>query len=101
MAAASAAKVCFEKALPGLREWRNQYGHPDHPGNHGWVTYSEAVIRLLPDGGIEYLVDPRHEHHDAAERLHAELADILGPLPEEGPETILLTKDRVTVTWRS
>lgn len=101
VAAASAAKVRFEEAVPGLRHWRNQYGHPDPPGSHGWVTYGEAIMRLLPDGGVEYLVDPRHEHHEAAERLYAELADILGPLPEVGPETIRLTKDRVSVTWRS
>ena len=101
VAGASEAKARFDEAVPGLREWRNQFGHPDRPGSHGWVTYGEAIMHLLPDGGVEYLVDPRHEHHEAAERLYAELAALLGPLPEEGPETTVLTKDRVTVTWKS
>lgn len=85
VAAASAAKVCFDDAVPGLREWRDQYAHPDPPGSHGWVTYGEAIMRMLPDGGVEYLVDPRHEHHEAAEHLYAELVEILGPLPERVP----------------
>lgn len=101
VAAASAAKARFDEAVPGLREWRNQYGHPDRPGSHGWVTYGEAIMRLLPDGGVEYLVDPRHEHHEAAERLYTELADLLRPLPEADPETIVLTNESVTVTWKS
>lgn len=101
VAGASAAKLRFEKDVPGVREWRNQYGHPDPPGSHGWVTYGEAIMRLLPDGGVEYLVDPRHRHHEAAERLYAELADILGPLPDADPETITLTTDHLGVTWRS
>lgn len=100
VAAASAAKVRFEEAVPLARLAQPVWA--PGPSGQPWVgDLWRGIMRLLPDGGVEYLVDPRHEHHEAAERLYAELADILGPLPEVGPETIRLTKDRVGVTWRS
>lgn len=101
VSAAALAKVRFEEAVPGIREWRNQYGHPDPPGSHGWITYGEAIMRLLPNGGVEYLVDPRHEHHQAAERLYTDLVAILGPLPERSPATITITKTAPKGTWKT
>jgi hypothetical protein len=35
------------------------------------------VVRLLPNGSVDYLVDPRYEHHDAAIELSRALGTYL------------------------
>lgn len=59
----------FESAVPKLRAARNPLTHPSDDkrlDDFGWLS---ALVRFRPNGAVEYLVDPRFEHHDAAERL--------------------------------
>ena len=54
----------------------------DNRGADDVIYFGEAV-RLRPGGGVEYLVDPRYEHHDALGRLvdavEAALLTLAGP----------------------
>jgi len=67
------ALSAFEDAVPRLREARNPLTHPSDDARLDDVGSFSALVRLDVGGGVVYLVDPRHEHHDAAERLAAEL----------------------------
>lgn len=41
------------------------------------MAWFNSVVKLLPNGSVEYLVDPRYEHHDAALELSRALARYL------------------------
>jgi hypothetical protein len=59
----------FDKAVPKLREARNPLTHASDDARLDDVGSFSAVIRFLDYGKVEYLVDPRYQHHDAAEAL--------------------------------
>lgn len=63
------ALALFDQAVPHLRSIRNPLTHPSDDNRLDGVAWFDSVVRLLPNGSVEYLVDPRHEHHDAALEL--------------------------------
>jgi len=60
------AQTKFESGIPRLREIRNPLTHPNDNSELDEVAWFSSVVRLMPDGGSEELVDPRYEHHDFA-----------------------------------
>ncbi len=68
-----AALGAFDKAVPKLREIRNPLTHPGDDPRLDDVGSFSALVRLRPRGGVDFLVDPRHDHHDAAEALASAL----------------------------
>lgn len=63
----------FRAAIPALRDIRNALTHPnDNDQLDDYVTFS-AGVRLRPDGKVDYLVDPRYQHHEAAQRYLGQL----------------------------
>lgn len=71
------ALTAFEVAVPGLRSARNPLTHASDDARLDDVGWFSALVRLRPDGDVEYLVDPRYGHHDAAETLAEELLRFL------------------------
>jgi hypothetical protein len=59
----------FETAIPALRSIRNPLTHPSDDDRLDDVAWFDAVLRLRPHGEVQYLVDPRYSHHDAAMKL--------------------------------
>jgi hypothetical protein len=59
----------FDLAVPNLRSARNPLTHPSDDARLDDVGWFSAFVRLGYLGSVEYLVDPRYEHHEAAERL--------------------------------
>jgi len=72
-----AALDTFDQAIPYLREARNPLTHPSDDSRLDNVAFVGAVMKLGPNGSVQYLVDPRHRHHEAAEALAKELLDYL------------------------
>ncbi|MDQ3676335.1 MAG: hypothetical protein M3401_05955 [Actinomycetota bacterium] len=64
----------FDQAVPNLRGIRNPLTHPSDNSRLDGVAWFDSVVKLLPNGAVEYLVDPRYEHHDAALELSRALA---------------------------
>ncbi len=65
------ARAHLDRVAPQLRDYRNATVHADEPDHRtADVAYFGQAVRFLPGGGVEYLVDPRYEHHDA---LHGRL----------------------------
>lgn len=58
--------AAFEGAIPALRRIRNALTHPSDDERLDAVAWFDSVVELRPHGAVEYLVDPRHGHHDAA-----------------------------------
>ena len=76
------ALAAFEEASPALREIRNPLTHPSDDKRLDNVAWFDAVVRLLPHGAVEFVVDPRYRHHDAAVGLSAALWSYLeGAMP--------------------
>ncbi len=67
------ALAVFDAEVPKLREARNPLTHASDDSRLDDVAWFSALVRLGPSGAVEYLVDPRHEHHDAAENLAASM----------------------------
>ena len=63
------ALASFNQAVPHLRSIRNPLTHPSDDNRLDGVAWFHSVVRFLPNGSVEYLVDPRHKHHDAALEL--------------------------------
>ena len=83
------ALAAFEEAIPALREIRNPLTHPSDDKRLDNVAWFDAVVRLLPHGAVEYLVDPRHGHHDAAVGLSAALWSYLeGTMPAAAEDPV-------------
>jgi hypothetical protein len=80
-----AALERFNETIPKLREARNPLTHASDDARLDNVGSFSAVIRFIDYGNMEYLVDPRYEHHDAAEALADEL---LRFLQEDLPDSI-------------
>jgi hypothetical protein len=58
--------AAFERAIPALRRIRNPLTHPSDDARLDGVAWFDSVVELRADGSVEYLVDPRYGHHDAA-----------------------------------
>ena len=67
------ALATFDGAIPHLRKARNPLTHQGGDGRLDNVAWFTALVELGPMGSVEYLVDPRHEQHQAAEDLAAVL----------------------------
>lgn len=62
------AQTDFRVTIPALKKIRNALTHPnDDDRLDDYVTFS-AGVRLRRDGKVDYLVDPRYHHHEAAQR---------------------------------
>lgn len=59
----------FDDRVPLLGGIRNALVHIVDRDDLDGVMWFESVVRRLPDGSVEYLVDPRYGHHDAAVEL--------------------------------
>lgn len=64
-----AALAEFDGAIPRLREARNPLTHASDDSRLDDAAWLSAFMHLKPGGKVEYLVDPRFQHHDAAEAL--------------------------------
>ncbi len=78
-----AAKT-FDSGIPGFRDIRNPLTHPNDNDELDEVAWFSAVVKLKPGGGVEYLVDPRYQHHDIAIAYAGVLTDYLSKVIEEG-----------------
>lgn len=79
--AAKDADDVFLSEFPGLSKLRNWWVHPPDPGQLGWVSWFQRdIVRMLPDGGAEIIVDAEVAQ-SAAERLYETLCLVLGELP--------------------
>jgi hypothetical protein len=56
----------LDAKIPHLRDARNRWTHVVDDGYLDWVVNFDSIVRLAGNGRVEYLVDPRHHHHDAA-----------------------------------
>ena len=63
------ALAAFDAAILKLRELRNPLTHTSDDARLDDVMWFDAHVRLRPDGSVEYLVDARYQHHDAATAL--------------------------------
>lgn len=63
------ALAAFDAAMPNLRKARNPLTHPSDDARLDDVGWLSALVRYRADGSVEYLVDPRFQHHTAAEEL--------------------------------
>lgn len=70
----------LEAVAPGLRKFRNAVTHPEDNKGADDITYFGTAVRLLPNGRVEYVIDPRHEHHDALTVLADAIRAALLPL---------------------
>jgi hypothetical protein len=75
------ALASFEAAIPALRRIRNPVTHPSDDNRLDAVAWFDSVVKLRPNGEVEYLVDPRYEHHHAA----LELCRVLRTYVEASP----------------
>ncbi len=67
----------FDTAVPNLRAARNPLTHASDDSRLDDVVWFSALARMKPGGDVEYLVDPRYGHHDAAEALAAAMLNYL------------------------
>lgn len=67
------ARDRFDGAVPNAWDTRNGLTHFDPHRRNDRMINMGAIMELLPDGGVKYLVDPRWNHHDAALALAATL----------------------------
>ncbi|WP_051030103.1 hypothetical protein [Nocardia takedensis] len=74
------ALAMFDESLPKLRSVRNPLTHPSDDARLDGVAWFSALVELRSDGSVEYLVDPRYQHHDAG----LALADTLISYLREG-----------------
>jgi len=66
-----AALAAFDAAVPSLRAARNPLTHASDDARLDDVDWFSALVRLKPNGSVEYLVDPRFQDHGATEILAA------------------------------
>ncbi len=71
------ALATFDQAVPSLRSIRNPLTHPSDDNRLDGVAWFDSVVKLQPNGSVEYLLDPRYEHHDAALELSRALGTYL------------------------
>ncbi len=67
------ALTAFDADIPYLRKARNPLTHASNDARLDDVAWFSALVRYRPNGLVEYLVDPRDHHHDAAEALASAL----------------------------
>ncbi len=78
------ALATFDQTVPNLRTICNPLTHPSDDNRLDGVAWFDSVVKLLPNGAVDYLVDPRYdlvdpryEHHDAVLELSRALATYL------------------------
>lgn len=79
----AAALAKFERAIPHLQRIRNSLTHFDDTDRLNRLATFVAAVDLEPDGGVTYLVDPRHAHHQAALNLSEALVSYLCSLLQD------------------
>jgi hypothetical protein len=69
------ALAAFDAAVPKLPKARNPLTHASDDARLDDAAWFEGLVLLGTSGygSVEYLVDPRYQHHDAAEALAAAL----------------------------
>lgn len=65
----AAALQAFDDAIPELRKVRNPLTHASDDARLDDVGSFTAVMRFQMDGRAIPLIDPRYQHHEAAETL--------------------------------
>lgn len=76
----------LEAVVTGLRKFRNAVTHSEDNRGADDITYFGTAVRLLSNGCVEYVIDPRHEHHDALIALANAIKAALLPLVDlDGP----------------
>ena len=68
-AAVQSACDDIDAEAPALKDFRDSVTHVEDNRHADDVSYSGAAVRWLPGGRVEYLVDPRYEHHDYMGKL--------------------------------
>jgi hypothetical protein len=71
------ALEAFLLAVPMLKETRNALTHFDDSVRLDNFGSFSAAVNFLPDGSVQYLVDPRYQHHEAALALNDALVSFL------------------------
>jgi hypothetical protein len=71
------AGEALEAAIPALRTIRNPLTHPNDDDRLDDVVWFGSLVRLSPDGRVDYLIDPRYHHHDLAIAYVDQLIDFL------------------------
>lgn len=71
------ALASFDATVPALRTIRNPLTHPSDDARLDGVAWFDSVVKLRANGEVEYLVDPRYGHHDAALELSRALSAYL------------------------
>lgn len=71
------ALSAFDTALPHLRSIRDPLTHPSGDHRLDDVMWFDSVVKVGPHGSVEYLVDPRYQHHNAAIELSEALSKYL------------------------
>lgn len=56
----------FKQAIPRMWETRNPLTHPSDDSRLDDVAWFSGLVELKAGGSVEYLVDPRYSHHNAA-----------------------------------
>ena len=81
------ARDALRAEAPLLEEFRNQVTHVEDNRGADDIVYFGDAVRLLPNGGVEYVVDPRYRQHDLLARLVAatEAALLTLASPDNGP----------------
>lgn len=79
LAALSEHIEALDAEMPNLRTYRNAMTHALTDEMNGWAWFGQFVVKLLPRGAVDYLVDSRYNHHDALERFYATVMPIIDP----------------------
>jgi hypothetical protein len=98
-----AALDVFDQAIPELRNVRNPLTHASDDARLDDVGSFTAVMRFQVDGRAVPLIDPRYQHHDAAETLAEELLAFLRAGLRSSPQTEQTVRPRLATgppTWR-
>ncbi len=72
-----AAAQEFADAIPRMWEMRNPITHASDDDRLDRVAWFSMLVELRNDGSVGYLVDPRHQHHEAAVKLATLLLEFL------------------------
>lgn len=80
------ALAAFDASIPHLRKVRNPLTHVDGRERLDHVAWLSSLVQLNGDGSVEYLVDPRGAHHDAALSLIEQLIEALKPWIQPGKD---------------
>lgn len=69
----------LDLSIPGLKSFRDQMTHAVDDVNSNHAQFGGFVAELLPGGDVRYVLDSRHEDHEALEDFFASLVSLLVP----------------------